>query len=414
MFFRCQLLAAALSLVAGAAHAADEVPLRYRFSPYQGPPVYTTGQKLSTGEKPDGPLRNVPRFRSAKPLYGAATLGRGGDTTISFALDESKGTGTGYDLLVIDRNNNNDLSDDPPVRAVYRRGARLFEPLPLLIRVDGKTRLYHAAIEGRVYGAPPGEPPPPPEYRLKSLGYYIGEARFDAKTYPVALVDYNANGLYGDPFRELYNPEKAGDMLLVDRNRNGRFEESGPIPREMLHCGKCIVVDGRFYELTTRADGSTLGVTPARVPLATVRSNYPRFSLMLASDDSLLTIEGKSSRARVPPGKYRVVAWNIEQQAPDGKWEIQGSGAARPDAKEPDLIVEKKSGASFRLPTPLVAEVGYTPMGPREFNFILSLTTASGQRVNNVLVNGRMPEEPVLRLLDETGNEVAKLKFHYG
>src|SRR5436305_1089112 len=82
-------------------------------------------------------------------------------------------------------------------------------------------RRYHAMVEGR-------EREGTREYRLKSLGYYTGTARFGPKRCPVALVDANANGLYGDPFRS-FSPdgEKMGDMLLVDANKDGRFEPGG-------------------------------------------------------------------------------------------------------------------------------------------------------------------------------------------
>ena len=87
-----------------------------------------------------------------------------------------------------------------------------------------------------------------PEYVLQSQGYYTGTVRFGPKSYTVAVVDANANGLYGDPFRG-FSPdqEKLGDLFLVDVNNDGRFDQGSFPPREMLFCGHCVVVDGRFY-----------------------------------------------------------------------------------------------------------------------------------------------------------------------
>lgn len=421
---RRMLLATACFLIMGAANAAGasalppEVGLRYRFSAFQGPPVHVTGQKLSLGDKPAERLSKLPRTRTAKPLFGAATLGRaegplpGGDTTLSFLLDESKGTGKGYDLLVIDRNNNETLADDPPVRGAHRRFAYVFGPLALLIPVDGQTRLYHAAIETRPM--PPGATGRG-EYFLKALGYATGEVRFADRTHPVALVDFNGNGLYGDTFRSLeFKPETMGDVLLVDSNHDGQFEQSGIISREFLYCGRCVVVDGRFYELSVRPDGSALRAVPAKGPTVAIRSDYPRLGLMLAGRDGILGLESTNGAIRVPPGEYRVLYWNLEHPSDTGRWQVSG-GAMSATESAPKLLLTEQGGASFKLTPPLVAKVSANRNGPPgAIDFSFSLATTSGESISNVAVDGRQPTAPTLRLLDEAGQEVANLTFHYG
>jgi hypothetical protein len=394
-------------LLAGGASAAEEVALRYRFSAFQGPPVYATGQKLKVGESPAETLLQTPPFCSEKPRYGTVTLGNGSDTTFTFALDESGGTAHGYDRLYLDANNNENLADDPPVSGVRQRGSTRFGPLALLIDTDGRRQLYHAVIERQGAGARA-------EYYLKSLGYFIGTAPFAAERHAVALIDFNANGIYGDPFRELGpDPSKAGDALLVDANDDGRFEQGSPISKEFIYCGRCIVVDGRFYELQLRPDGSALRVTPAPVTLATIRSGYPRFNLVLAGKEGVWTIESKNGQAQVPAGQYQVLYWNIERQASSGKWEVQG-GSMGTAADAPELAVTDRGQASFQLSAPLVAKVTSSRAGSQGYNFQLSVATASGESISNVAVNGGQPPAPTLRVLDDQGNEVAQLKFHYG
>jgi hypothetical protein len=431
-----RLLSIALLLAAARTAAAQDTPLSYAFSAFHGPPVHTVGQKLkaasgsgaerSAGSGPSAPaggapshsaapaetLRKLPKLRSEKPIVATAELGRGGETTVTFVFDESGGTGKGYDRLIVDANGNQDLTDDPVLRAVHRRGHLEYGPLALRIRVDGRRRLYHAKVEQ--YATFEGtERRPNPEFRLKSLGYYTGTARFGAKRHPVALVDANANGIYGEPFRE-FDPEggKMGDMLLVDVNHDGRFEQGGIIPKETLYCGKCIVVDGRFYELALRPDGSAMSVTPARVRLASLKSGYPRFGLMLKSPDGVLPIESRNGVAQVPPGEYQVMAWSIEHRAGTGKWSVMGSS---PAIGAPELKVSENGDTSFQLKSPLKAKVTAERNGPPgNIGFQLQLTTASGENIGDVNVDGRRPPEPRLRLLDEGGNEVADLKFHYG
>lgn len=409
-------LAMAGSLFGGVAGASEEVALRYRFSAFQGSPVHVMGQKLLLGGTPVERLSRLPRTRSAKPLFGAARLGRGGDTTFCFLLDESRGVGTGYDTLVIDRNNNENLADDPPARAEHRRFARAFGPLPLLISIDGQTRLYHATIETRPQ--PPvsmgGPKRAPAEYYLKSLGYATGEARFGDRTHPVALVDANGNGIYGDPFRALdFRPETMGDMLLVDADGNGQFDQNGPFTREVLYCGRRVVVDDRFYELSIRPDGSAMRATVAQVPLVAIRSDYPRLGLMLASRDGILPVEGNHV-VRVPPGEYRVLFWNIEHPSAEGCWQVSGGAPGSPESAR-KLILSEREDAAFKLDAPLVAKVASTRNGlPGTIDFQFSLATTSGEAINNVAISGRQPQAPTLRLTDEAGKEVAVLTFHYG
>jgi hypothetical protein len=404
---RFRLLSLGLGLLAGTASAAEEAHLTYHFNALQGPPVYTMGQKLKTGTSPPTKLLKEPRYHSPKPIYGTAAFGTMGRTVFTFVLDESRGAGQGYDRLYVDANRNGDLTDDRPLRGTHRRGAVVFGPLALLIDVDGRKRLYHAMLEGREGG-------PATEYFIKSLGYYAGRTRFGAKRHSVALVDFNGNGLFGDPFRDLsFDPGKSGDMILVDANGDGRFEQGGIIPKETLYCGKCIVVDGRFYELATRSDGSALRVTPAPVKLAAVRSDYPRFALILVNEHGVLPIESQGGVARVPVGTYRVAGWSIEHRAGGRKWEVQGGGG-QPEGSAPELAVTEGGSPSFKLSSPLVAKVADTRTSGQGIDFQLEVTTASGERIGNVAVDGQQPPEPTLKIVDARGNEVATLKFHYG
>jgi len=399
-------LVVVVAALRGKPGAAAEGPLRYVFRPFQGPPVYVPGQPLQIATAPPQRLE-LPPLRSTHPLYATAQLGRGGDTRFTFLFDESRGTGSGYDRLYADAGQSGDLTHALPVRGFYHRGATVFGPLPLLIPVDGQRQLYHAMIEARQRGGKP-------EYVLQSQGYYTGTARFGLKSYTVAVVDANANGLYGDPFRG-FSPdqEKLGDQFLVDVNNDGRFEQGGFIPREMLFCGHCVVVDGRFYELAIRPDGSAVGVTPAKVPLATVRSGYPRFGLLLWNEKGVLPLESRKGVIRVPPGQYRLLVWSLEHPAPAGKWEVQG-GAVGTDSEGARLVVPAAGSTSFQLTTPLRAKVTAIRGAPNDFDFQLNLTTSSGETIANIAQDGQRPPEPMLKLVDAAGREVAALKFHYG
>ena len=68
-------------------------------------------------EKPSG-VSGWPSLESDKPIYGELSLSTGGDVDqkFRFVIDESKGTGTGYDRLHFDLNGDGDLRNDGLLR----------------------------------------------------------------------------------------------------------------------------------------------------------------------------------------------------------------------------------------------------------------------------------------------------------
>ncbi|MBN2133343.1 MAG: hypothetical protein JW741_27845, partial [Sedimentisphaerales bacterium] len=92
--------------------SAFEVPKSVRHS-------FVMGQRAMYGEDPNEEVRRYPSFTSDKPLYGTVAFGAAygkpeEGLSYAFALDESGGTGKGYDRLYFDANRNADLTDDPP------------------------------------------------------------------------------------------------------------------------------------------------------------------------------------------------------------------------------------------------------------------------------------------------------------
>jgi len=81
---------------------------------------FSSGQWASCREDPCSTVKTYPALVSQKPLYGSIRFPRQDAFNRSgveyvFALDESKGTGTGYDRLFFDGNRNRDLTDDTPL-----------------------------------------------------------------------------------------------------------------------------------------------------------------------------------------------------------------------------------------------------------------------------------------------------------
>jgi hypothetical protein len=86
-----------------------------------GQDTFLRGQTGECQDKPFAQVKAYPAFASKKPIYGSIHFykdRRQPDTaqTAYFAVDESQGTGSGYDRLYFDANGDLDLRNDPVVQ----------------------------------------------------------------------------------------------------------------------------------------------------------------------------------------------------------------------------------------------------------------------------------------------------------
>jgi len=80
-------------------------------------PYFGRGQRGQCRDIPDANVIAYPTFQSAEPVYGSVRFGAetgrmGSGVLFCFAIDESGGTGSGYDRLYFDLNRDLDLTDD--------------------------------------------------------------------------------------------------------------------------------------------------------------------------------------------------------------------------------------------------------------------------------------------------------------
>jgi hypothetical protein len=110
-----------------------------------GKSVIWVAQNTDWKSVPEEEVKVYPKLESSRPLYGAIEFGKGKITPgkgkpYHFVLDESAGTGTGYDRLYFDANRDLDLTNDPvlipmarqpkPTPSVWQRGqSTAFQPL---------------------------------------------------------------------------------------------------------------------------------------------------------------------------------------------------------------------------------------------------------------------------------------------
>ncbi|NQV32038.1 MAG: hypothetical protein HQ515_05050 [Phycisphaeraceae bacterium] len=83
---------------------------------------FKRGQQVTCQKEPFAQMQSYPTFVSDAPLYGSIHVGgiyaeKTSGVVYHFAIDESKGTDTGYDCLYMDQNKDRNLANDRPVAA---------------------------------------------------------------------------------------------------------------------------------------------------------------------------------------------------------------------------------------------------------------------------------------------------------
>ena len=184
------VLWAALVSVNAAPHEGP-YPLRYsvneNFARGSG---HVRAARFQMQSHPTEKLSAEPIYFSRVPQYADVRLGQGDDRIFTAVLDESRGTGSGYDTLYIDGNNNEDMTDDGGVSSIPGRQPKgvEFPVVELAVSYGVITHPYHV------------NPHLSDRLCLTAVGYCKGKLRRGDNVVEVAVFDNTANGLFNDRY----------------------------------------------------------------------------------------------------------------------------------------------------------------------------------------------------------------------
>jgi hypothetical protein len=224
------------------------------------------GQRAWCSDKSDPNVAAYPQFASRQPIYGKVNFGDPPDrpdprTIYHFALDESGGTGRGYDRLYFDLNRDGDLTTDKVLSAQKNppKGAALRYS-------DGTQQVCFETLAIPLPFGAAGERPLEVMPRLlvytqgsKTISFVTtkarrGRIRIAGGRYDVLLGHkYVTAGWFDNPWTALYVTE-AG------------WEPHSPwIGGDQL--GAVHKIDGTFYQFSATPAGNKLTVRPYERPL---------------------------------------------------------------------------------------------------------------------------------------------------
>lgn len=367
---------------------------------------FGTCQWLYPLEAPKESLAAEPEYKSS-PVYYAAVYGDAEDNVFTFAIDESGGSGTGYDTVYVDSNNDNRIDPDKERCAFSMSSVRREDPIRLKIEVTsgGKKAPYWFNFTAFPYtdGKNPVEKI---HANLRNSSYYTGEAVFDGKTLRVALADLNSNGLFNDP--EVDGTFK-GDRFFIDLNDNDSFKDDrGWDASPGYPYGGYTKIAGRWYEIIASPDGSQVRIASAAPSLGLVEAPAVVASATLRSESQPCTLDFSAGPASGIAGAYRVRSITLR----GGFWQTT---AWFPEGSRPAVTI--REGETVKLDgvgPPLRIEPTVSrgeESGTLEIG--LEVTGRAGEKYGWPRGNG-LGVKPGIKVRDEAGHVIFSVNLEYG
>jgi hypothetical protein len=368
-------------------------------------------------DKPAGITKEPPAV-SRHPLYGQLSAQT---NSLWFRIDESKGTGKGYDRLLVDMNQNGDLTDDTVAQRAEQAGQTsvtsqpemtLFGPIPAPDnRMIGAWRpIYFAQMY--LYTPPAGVGLNQRNLLLGRLrfktGWYLETiVEFDGVKRSVGIVDGNCNFRLGESVQPTTYKSGAetnwvfqgGDYFLEDNDGSGKFE-SAIGNNESAPFGPMLYLGAKPYKAVLAADCKSFGLQPWTEPLAELalqphggQVNGIQVAWESAPGQWQLLQPGvENGKASVPPGNYRLYTCTIKvKTSSDETLVVSGS------KRSPKDTTKAEAGAStpFKCGSPLEVKV----TSRRDGNVVATPAPESGSLWDRLLGNSRASNPPMQQLI---------------
>jgi hypothetical protein len=441
---------------------AEDFPLTFKSIPAADAMAFPGGgggRGLLRTAKPHR-LKQEPKAVSHHPLYGEYGDGSEGGAFL-FRLDESSGDGTGYDRLIVDMNQNGDLTDDAVSKSVRMPDERgrtqvnqsFFGPIqaPPGQTIAGGRPVYFA--EARFFGLPvtaSGRLPQRPDVGqlIVTPGWYLEtRVKVDGLEQRVGVLDANCNLRLGDvPQQVIFTNRgqttwafRSGDRFLLSTNGSGTFRNDA-FGEASYPFGPILYLASKACKVGLSADDRALQVEPWPEPLAEV-ALQPRGELVhhltlvrQRPDGHWQTLRPAvtGGKVLVPPGDYRLFESTLlgkgavgDQVRLDG-WQWTPQTPVRFAAGKANTL---NCGAPLQVKVTANAVSGPAPgIWERYFrgtaadsgtalNLNATVSGAGGEEYVNIFAGEdykRRPPKPTLTIVEAGGKTVASGNLEYG
>ena len=238
-------------------------------------------------EKVPPSLKGKPKFVSQHPMFGTLLFTSDPNrsdiaSSMIFALDESNGTGKGYDALYLDIDGTRDLSNArkstgelaPPVPKELQAEADHFGYFTTAFLSAAKlpyNKLFPRSGNSNAVLLDIGLGRTGDQWALfaSTRGLWQGEVETNRGKIPFRLMDLNRNGRYDERRGQPDMLVSHGDTVFFDWTGSGKFEVNEDAPPFAIGCELLPInlISGQFYILTPSASGDQLQVTDYAGPM---------------------------------------------------------------------------------------------------------------------------------------------------
>jgi len=365
------------------------------------------GFRVGTVEPPPMPEGEAPATRGLDP------------GEIACLLDESGGTGTGYDRLYVDTDADGDLSDEQPV-------ATLGEGEPPL-GIIGTSTYYVASCPVEVTVRYPADcdadpkvqqctflvawPRRDPQYVLLQTPPMAGCLNVGGRQVAVGLVDSGADGLFGTGM--------GVDQLWLDLNGDRRLAKA-----ETFMVGSPICLGVAYLTVKMPADGRWVDIEPTQPRGQVVRLEaaggagqalkVSRLTIIDRDYRIVLTAVDPGAEIRLAkPNEVREVQYELAASAPDGRvvsYQFTRR-LAEEDQKGLDPALPLQLGGTVK-PEMTVTAPDY---GGEPYRLVAAqLHTAAGDQLSGMTSGDEAVAPGKLRIIAPDGAVAAEAEIHFG
>jgi len=322
---------------------------------------YGSSQWLYPLDAPREKMAKEPKYKSARPVYYAAVLGDAADNVHTLVIDESGGTGKGYDTLYVDADNDNRITGQGETMPFSMSTVRTSVPVRLKFQVSAGGKVYPYWVSFTAFAYKDEKNLVEKIHaNLRNASYRTGQAVICGKMHKIALADLNSNGLFTDPEG---GGTFTGDRFFVDLNDDGSFrDDRSEDGSSGVGCGQYMKIGGRWHTVVASPCGDRITIAPASPPLGQVQAPAMVGEARLASPRQGCVLHFKDGLAEAVAGEYEIAV--VRLAVKDSAGQEFATYASFPREAGPKVTV--RQGRKAVLPAvgpPLVIE---TPVSSAE------------------------------------------------
>ena len=344
-----------------------------------------------------------PNYNTKEPLYGEIKLGQGTDTIINVILDKSDSSLNEYDMLWVDTNNDEDLSNEKPIFLRPNPKQKNFKEATFSVFIEYKN-IKDSPCKILFDVRPGGGEKVFFTYTI--ISYYLGEVNIDNEPYQFILYDSNANGRYTD----------RGDHILI-----GKKSEETTRDNEIRY-NPVINLKNKLYSFELSESGTEIKLEPYTKPFGQLKPalNFPDFNAKIdylemyspVSKNNINFRNPAATELKLPVDSYNRVRALFSLTDSNGKTlqlYIQNSN--------PVVIKNNETTeVNLGLPFNLTAQLGKTEYRRGEEVIITKNLTGASKETYQLLFLKAQEEAQRLKVVieDEKGNLIEGVKPRFG